>query len=152
MAMRIELSEGRKGTVSTGAELVQWLDALSQGTSEFAVLSSGPDDYVQAAFGQDGCRVEKRAGGEHLHYEAVRTRPPVIDTPAGPNRFSLDDVQLIFEDYLAGRDSAAFVRWRRIALSQPLPGTGQRVIRGLAILILFSLIAVAGIWAMGGFG
>lgn len=152
MAMQIELSEGREGTVSTGAELVQWLDALSQGSSEFAILSRGPEDYVQAAFDRGGYRIEKRTGGESHHYEAVRTRPTVTGAHGKPTRFGLDDVQLVFEDYLAGRDSAAFVRWQRIALSQPLPGTGQRIVRGLAILILFSLIAVAGIWVMGGFG
>ena len=151
MAMQIELSEGREGTVSTGAELVQWLDALSQGSSEFAILSRGPEDYVQAAFDRGGYRIEKRTGGESHHYEAVRTGDGRAGAHGKPTRFGLDDVQLVFEDYLAGRDSAAFVRWQRIALSQPLPGTGQRIVRGLAILILFSLIAVAGIWAMGGF-
>ncbi|WP_423602372.1 hypothetical protein [Sphingomonas sp. MS122] len=152
MAIQIELSEGRGGTVSTGAELAQWLDALAQGSSVSAVLSRGPEDYVQAALERGGYRVEKRAGDESCHYEAMRIRPPVAASSVGPTRFGVDDVQLIFEDYLAGRDSAAFVRWRRIALSQPLLGAGQRIIRGLAILILFSLIAVAGIWAMGGFG
>lgn len=151
MAMRIELSEGLEGTVSAGVELVRWLDALSQGTSEFAILSSSPEDYVQAAFARGGYRVEKRMGDESRHYEAVRTRPLVTGARAKPTRFGLDDVRLIFEDYLAGRDSAAFVRWQPVALSQPLPGGSQRVVRGLAILILFSLIAVAGIWAMGGF-
>lgn len=151
MTMRIELSEGLEGTVSSGAELVRWLDALSQGSSDFAILSAGAEDYVQAAFDRGGYRVEKRAGDESRHYEAVHTRPPVTGTRGKPTRFGLDDVQLIFEDYLAGRDSSAFIRWQRIALSQPLPGAGQRIVRGLAILILFSLIAVAGIWALGGF-
>lgn len=152
MAMQIELSDGRKGSVSNGAELVTWLDALSQGTCDFAVLARGPEHYVQTAFEGDGYIVEKREGGEDRHYEAVRTRPPVTGTLAKPTRFTLDDVQLIFEDYLAGRDSAAFVQWRRMTLTQPLPGTRQRVIRGLAILVVFALVAVAGIWAMGGFG
>lgn len=152
MPMQIELSEGLEGTVSTGAELGRWLDALSQGTSDSAILSRGPEDYVQAAFDRGGYRIEKRAGGESHHYEAVRTRPPVTGARGKPTRFGLDDVRLVFEDYLADRDSAAFVRWQPIALSQPLPGAGQRIVRGIAILILFSLIAVAGVWAMGGFG
>lgn len=152
MAMQIELSDGRKGGVSTGAELVEWLDALSQGACDFAVLARGPQHYVQAAFEGDGYIVEKRDGGEDRHYRGERTRPPVTGTPAAPSRFALDDVQLIFEDYLAGRDSAAFVRWRKVALGQPLPAPRQRIVRGIAILIVFALVAVAGIWAMGGFG
>lgn len=151
MVMVLELSEGRKVTVSGSSELILQLRTfLPQERSAGVILCAGEEHYVQAMPSGDGYCVEKH-DGQDRHYQAQRRRPAAEWEPQQPGTFPLDGVVLIFEDYLAGRDSSAFVHWQPLPLSRPLPGAGRRVVLGLLILLAAVVLGMVGIFVIGGF-
>ena len=149
--MRVTMSDGQTGVVSTGGELASWLDPLADGRATSITLSKDEDTWMQASADADGYCIEKREGGEDRQYAATAKAAPVAGARHSAAHFTLDEVQLVLEDYLKGRTSSAFVGWRKLELTTPPLNPRARVYRGCLIIALFVLFMVSAIWLMDGF-
>ena len=149
--MRITLSDGQTGAVTTGAELASWLEPLAQGRATSVILTQGPETWMQASADTGGYRIEKREGGEDQQYSATTKSASVSGARRSPAHFSLDEVQLVLEDYMKGRASPDFVGWRKLQLATPPLNPRARVYRGVLLLVVFMLVSVGAIWIMDGF-
>ncbi len=95
-----------------------------------AILSSDGSTYIQTAVFDNGFVIERRdGGGEETHFHAVPRHAELPTARPKPRRrwwekllssgdfltsecaFTLDEVQQIFADYLAGRQSDVPKQW-----------------------------------------
>ena len=112
----------------TAEELHRELARLGSEDNARAILSRHAHTYLQTAIFDNGFVVERRdGGGEETHFHAVPRHaklPAVKPKPAWWKRvwfsglyttsecaFTLDEVQTIFGDYLAGRESDIPRKW-----------------------------------------
>ncbi|MBX7458509.1 hypothetical protein K3152_09645 [Qipengyuania sp. 1NDH17] len=118
--------------VDTEDQLRACLEALDE-NDEFAILSTGPQRYMQTAVQAEGFVIEKREGSEDTHFHArlagegsdgpravdcdekrgwlarlfpIRSRPP-----AAHHVFAREEMVEVLVAYYLQQPSPAFVRW-----------------------------------------
>ncbi|HEX8443271.1 MAG TPA: hypothetical protein VF631_06465 [Allosphingosinicella sp.] len=137
--MRLEMENGASHDVTTEADVRSSLAKLNGETNTFAILTSGGENYVQAAVQKAGFLVERRSGSFESHRSA-RVR--------GSDALTQEIVAEIFSAYLMGRPMPAEVEWRKVEL--PAPDSIQAAThsaRGYLLLALpFVLLAAILVW------
>ena len=111
------------------ASLSRALSALDVDTNTRAILSSGDEIYIQAAYFSNGFVIEKREGNEESHFHAIPSHPPLpnlrqrtklswwkrIFYPThfltSEYAFKKDEMIHIFATYLDGRESELNLKW-----------------------------------------
>lgn len=153
--MEITLSDGQTvgqtGDVATGAQLALWIDQLARGRGTSLILAKDPATWMQAMADDGGYRVEKCAGSDDAHYAAVAKAAPIAGQRSSAEHLSLDEVQLLLEDFLKGRASPSFVSWRKLRSAPPPLNPWVRAYRAGLIIVIFALFMLCAIWIIDGF-
>jgi len=134
--MKLEASSGAPIHGPTPSDVIEALRGLAE-DGAFVILSTAPEDYVQAA----GTATEYRRGGRHLAAENL--------TP--------DTRERIFLSYLDGNDDfTRLAPWRDVTETVGTPPRTQKIKIPMSVIVIIividTLIALAIVaWALGWF-
>ena len=143
--MRLMMETGRDRNVRDSGQLAKLLDTLDSETNTFAILEKSDDTYLQVAARDEGFIIERRDGSHRAHSYACHLgfqRPVLAEhkwwkvwrSDVGQDRFSLEEVKRVFEDYLLSRSNSSNIEWVRMPM-QKAPASAELVLNAITYVI-----------------
>ncbi|MEO6113546.1 MAG: hypothetical protein ABIP07_03750 [Sphingomicrobium sp.] len=116
MAKRFVMDvSGEKASESATGESIY--DALlATGQSDFLILASDEEFYIQALGQQAGIVIEKREGSAEKHFRAIRRIGENSSDVTVAAHFSFEEAWDVLSAYVSGLPLPAFLEWERMSI------------------------------------
>lgn len=105
----MNVSGDRAASPITGDSIYDAL--LATGISDFVILASEPEIYIQTLGAEAGFVIEKREGDPNHHFRAIRRDGTQFPNPDGASHFSFEETWEALAAYVSESPMPTFIDW-----------------------------------------